>query len=36
MFLRAAKNKEWKLSRFLGWFNIIAGIALYIAKWLLQ
>ncbi|RCW49414.1 CLC_0170 family protein [Paenibacillus prosopidis] len=30
----AARNKEQKVSRFLGWFNLTAGVVVFLVKWL--
>jgi uncharacterized membrane protein len=32
----AKKNKEKKVSRFLGWFNIILASLLYVGSWIIN
>jgi uncharacterized membrane protein len=32
----AKKNKEKKVSRFLGWFNIILASLLYVGSWIIK
>lgn len=31
----AARNKERKVSRFLGWFNLFLGFVVFFGKWLI-
>ncbi|WP_397373063.1 CLC_0170 family protein [Paenibacillus sp. PAMC21692] len=35
-FELAKKNKEKKVSRFLGWFNIVLACLLFVGNWILK
>jgi hypothetical protein len=34
-FQKAKQKKEWKVSRFIGWFNIIAGSLALSVNWVM-
>ncbi|MGO4111577.1 CLC_0170 family protein [Paenibacillus sp. YAF4_2] len=34
-FKKAKQKKEWKVSRFIGWFNLITGCITLIGNWVI-
>ncbi|SFD64483.1 hypothetical protein SAMN05216378_0808 [Paenibacillus catalpae] len=34
-FQKSKQKKEWKVSRMIGWFNVIAGILTLMMNWVL-
>ncbi|CAM3435665.1 CLC_0170 family protein [Paenibacillus lupini] len=34
-FQKAKQKKEWKVSRFIGWFNLIIGFITLIGNWVI-
>jgi hypothetical protein len=34
-FKEAKQKKEWKVSRFIGWFNVITGFITLIGNWVI-